>query len=94
MALTIRLEPSEEKLLNKLCDITGKPSSKSLLIAADYYVNERVKLKKTINELEDKMNSYLNQLEELKEILQERADIENKIQQFLNPVKTKKQSKS
>lgn len=93
MALTIRLEPSEEKLLNKLCELTGKPSSKSLLIAAYYYINEKPQRDALFEKLRQDKAELQEQLSELKEIFQEKADIENKIQQFLNPVKTKKQSK-
>lgn len=90
MALTIRLEPSEEKLLNKLCDITGKPSSKSLLIAADYFVNEKeVQIKKN-SMLIEQCNKFNEQISELKEMFREKTDIENRINQFFNPSKSKK----
>lgn len=91
MALTIRPEKDEQKLLNKLCDITNnKAASKALMVAAEFYVNDRTKLKQSLSDLQEKNDELKYELEAIKELLTSLEDAKKAVQEFISPKQAKK----
>ena len=83
MALTIRLTEEQESLLNKLQKTTGSPASKSLLIAASFYVNDKDKMNKRINVLEAERDNLKSQVEEIKRLLKLKSQLEQDLTKIL-----------
>lgn len=83
MALTIRLTPEQEQVLTKLQKATGSPASKSLLIAAAFYVNDRNKMAKRITDLEQELERLKSDWDYLSRLLKQKYDFDKQIQEAI-----------
>jgi predicted RNase H-like nuclease (RuvC/YqgF family) len=90
MALTIRLTPDNELIIEQLCKETGSPASKSLLLAASYYIGERKSQQKRITQLENQLQEIRTEYKSLIQYLTEIEQIKTRIYEKVEKTRNKK----
>ena len=83
MALTIRLNPEQEALMNKLQKQTDSPASKSLMIAAAHYVFERNKMVAKIEALQKENERLKADWDFLSRLLKQKYEFDKQIQEAI-----------